>query len=68
LPAKSFASSNPADEQIYLEEVWTLDEKGGFVNKVERSRGVIVMQSEISSCRAFEYNSISEEGDGDADK
>ncbi len=51
---KSFASSNPADEQIYLEEVWTLDEEGRFLKKVERSRGIIVMQDEIRAVEFFE--------------
>ena len=32
----SFASSDPAHEQIYLEEVWVLDERGRFVSPVER--------------------------------
>lgn len=50
----SFASSNPADEQIYLEEVWTLDEEGKFLQRVEGSRGVIVMQSEIRAIEFFE--------------
>jgi hypothetical protein len=51
---KSFASSNPADEQIYLEEVWSLDENGRFLKKVERSRGIIVMQDEIRAVEFFE--------------
>jgi hypothetical protein len=51
---KSFASSNPADEQIYLEEAWTLDDKGGFLKKVERSQGIIVMQDEIRAVEFFE--------------
>jgi len=44
---ESFASSEPADEQIYLEEVWVLDEQGRFVSRVERSRGIIIMKDEI---------------------
>lgn len=51
---KSFASSNPADEQIYLEEVWNLDDEGRFIGKVERSRGIIVMQEEIRAVEFFE--------------
>lgn len=51
---KSFASSNPAGEQIYLEEVWTLDKEGRFVKKVDRSRGIIVMQDEIRAVEFFE--------------
>jgi len=51
---KSFASSNPADEQIFLEEVWKLDHLGRFIEKVERSRGIIVMQDEIQAVEFFE--------------
>jgi len=40
---KSFASSYPAKEQIYLEEVWELDEKGKFLNPIKRSRGTIIL-------------------------
>jgi len=44
----SFASSAPADEQIYLEKKWILTEKGGFEREVNRSDGVIILTSEIS--------------------
>jgi hypothetical protein len=46
---KSFASSFPADEQIYIEEVWRLDTEGKFKpnGKVERSQGIIVLRDEI---------------------
>ena len=45
---KSFASSAPAPEQIYLEEVWVLNNKGGFERKKNDTAGVIVLSSEIS--------------------
>lgn len=51
---KSFASSDPADEQIFLEEVWVLDEIGRFVSQVERSRGIIIMNDEIRAVEFFE--------------
>jgi len=50
---KSFASSDPADEQIYLEEVWVLDEGGRFLSQVERSRGIIIMKDEIRAVEFF---------------
>jgi hypothetical protein len=37
----SFASSAPAEEQIYLEEVWQLDSDEKFMNPIDRSRGII---------------------------
>jgi hypothetical protein len=51
---ESFASSHPADEQIYLEEVWNLDEGGGFQGPVESSRGIIVMKDEMRAVEFFE--------------
>lgn len=44
----SFASSAPAEEQIYLEETWLLNEKGGFVRKKNDTAGVIILSKEIS--------------------
>lgn len=49
----SFTSSYPAEEQIYLEQVWHLDEKGGFMKPVERSGGIIILGKEISSLEFF---------------
>lgn len=46
---KSFVSSYPAEEQIYLEEVWRLDEYGRFTGRVEGSSGIII------SARDFEH-------------
>lgn len=51
---KSFASSYPAPEQIYLEEVWLLDMAGKFLNKVERSKGIIIAASEFQSIELFQ--------------
>lgn len=51
---KSFASSYPAPEQIYLEEVWRLDKEGKFLSKVERSKGIIVAASEFQSIELFQ--------------
>ncbi|HBZ5598803.1 TPA: hypothetical protein OOF66_002534 [Morganella morganii] len=45
---KSFASSAPAPEQIYLEETWILNEKGGFERAKKQTAGVIILSSEIS--------------------
>lgn len=45
---KSFASSAPAPEQIYLEETWILNEKGGFERPKNDTAGVIILSSEVS--------------------
>jgi len=49
----SFASSGPAEEQIYLEEVWELDEKGRFIEPIERSEGIIILGEDITAVEFF---------------
>ena len=49
----SFASSYPADEQIYLEEVWELGEKGNFIKPIPRSQGIIILGDEIMGIEFF---------------
>jgi len=49
----SFASSFPAEEQIYLEEIWQLDKKGAFIKSVERTKGMIIFKDEILSVEFF---------------
>ncbi len=51
--SKSFASSFPAEEQIYLEEVWELDEKEKFRKPILRSAGMIVFSNEILAIELF---------------
>ena len=43
----SFASSYPEEEQIYLEEVWKLDEEGKFIEPIERSKGIIILTNKV---------------------
>ena len=50
----SQASSYPADEQLYLKEVWRLDEEGRFIGKVERTGGVIVGMKDVQALEFFE--------------
>lgn len=50
----SFASSYPAEEQIYLETVWKLDEQGNFQRAVERSKGIIILKDEILAVEFYE--------------
>jgi len=46
--SNSFASSGSAAEQIYLEETWLLNEKGGLDRPKNQTAGVIVTSSEIA--------------------
>lgn len=50
----SFASSYPAEEQVYIEEVWIIDNDGRFKEKVERSKGIIISKEDISVLEFFE--------------
>ena len=49
----SFSSSYPSEEQIYLEELWKLDENGIFIESIERSKGIIVSSNDILSIEFF---------------
>lgn len=49
----SFASSYPAEEQIYLEKVWKLDKEGIFLRQIDRTEGIIIMRDEILSIEFF---------------
>ncbi len=50
---KSYASSYPLPEQIYLEQIWTLDEKGRFVEVIKGSKGVIILNKDMSTIEFF---------------
>ena len=45
----SFASSAPAEEQLYMEQEWILNDEGGFDRPAEQTAGVIILASEIVS-------------------
>lgn len=45
---KSFASSAPSEEQLYLEETWILNDKGAFERKKHGTAGIIILTNEIS--------------------
>ncbi len=49
---KSFASSFPSPEQVYLEQEWELDGRT-FVKPVERSAGVIISGSDIRKIELY---------------
>lgn len=52
---KSFTSSAPADEQIYLEETWILNDKSGFLRPKKRSAGVLILSKDISYVELLKY-------------
>ncbi|WP_339892132.1 DUF6338 family protein [Neptuniibacter pectenicola] len=57
----SFASSAPAEEQLYLEEQWMLNDAGGFERRVEQTSGIIILSSEIMSVE-FMHSGENEDG------
>jgi len=52
---KSFASSSPAKEQIYLEETWIINSDGGFEREKDQTDGIIVMSDEILHLELIKY-------------
>lgn len=50
---KSFASSSPSPEQIYLEEAWVMSEGGGFERARNDSAGIIILAKEIATLELF---------------
>jgi hypothetical protein len=54
---RSFASHSPAAPEIYLEQVWYVDENGGFTGKVvESTAGILIMGKDILALEFFQYN------------
>jgi hypothetical protein len=54
---QSFASSNPAQPELYIEEVWKLDEQTGeFLEVVSGTAGMLILGDEILAVEFFRYN------------
>ena len=58
---KSFASSYPASEDIYIEQVWEISEQGKFLEKIPQSIGMLVTRDSIEYIEMYSFNK--EEGD-----
>lgn len=52
---QSFASSAPAEEQIYLEETWMLDNDGTFARPKQQSAGLLVMGHNITHLELMSF-------------
>jgi hypothetical protein len=52
----SFASSYPEKEDIYLQEVWKVDEEGRFIEKIPGSKGLLVNGEAIEYIELFDAN------------
>lgn len=49
----SFASSAPAQEQLYLEEAWVLSSGGGFERPRVDSAGILILAPDIATVEFF---------------
>jgi len=50
----SYATAYPHPEQVYLEQIWQLDNDGKFVKKIDNTRGAIVAFAECTTMELFE--------------
>jgi hypothetical protein len=51
---KSFASSSPESEELYLEKCWVMNEDGGLERPRRQTKGVMILASQIESLEFFE--------------
>ena len=51
--SESFSSSAPAEEQLYLEEAWVLNDDGGFERPRKSTAGIIILSNEIVTVELF---------------
>jgi len=52
----SFASSYPEENDIYLEEIWKINERGAFADKIDRTNGLLVNKDAIEYIEFFKIN------------
>jgi hypothetical protein len=52
--SKSFASSAPAPEQLYLQEAWVLNADDGFDRSRSETAGILVLASDVVTIELFE--------------
>lgn len=45
---RSLASSHPQPQDIYVEQVWELDDQNSFVRPIEGTQGLIIRMDECS--------------------
>jgi hypothetical protein len=54
---QSSASTYPETEDLYLEQVWVIDDKGRFYEPVEGTMGLLINNNVIDYIELFEYQS-----------
>lgn len=56
LAEHSCASRFPNDEDIYIEEVWKLDEAGRFIKRIEQTAGALIKRADCTHIELFATN------------
>lgn len=51
--SKSFASSFPAEEDLYIEELWRIDDEGKFKEPIQNSGGCLIQRKDICCIEFF---------------
>ena len=49
----SFSSTYPNPEELYLEELWQLNERNGFENIEPKTEGILITEQEISTIEFY---------------
>lgn len=64
----SFASSYPADPEIYVEEAWDIDDAEGFVRRHVKTRGLLISGSSIESIEFIGPYDDDQQGNDETDQ
>ncbi|WP_407921100.1 DUF6338 family protein [Acetivibrio mesophilus] len=57
---ESFASSFPYKEDIYISEVWGVNEKGEFLDRIEGTKGMWISKDYFDYIEFFEITNSEE--------
>lgn len=58
----SYASTFPLEPEVYVEEMWRVDERGEFIEMVENTLGGVIR---LSECERVEFLKVEVGGNGD---
>ncbi len=64
---ESYTSSYPDERDIYIEQLWEVDDNGSFIQPIERSEGMWITGEEILGIE-FISTATDENGDDEIDK
>lgn len=58
---KSFASSFPNEQDLYLEEVWRTNQKGEFTERIDQTGGMLIKDQEMEYLEFFKTSEVEKE-------